>query len=71
VEGNASQDTDESTTYEWSRFGWHANGDCSIPCLKTNYECDSGFLELRRILPPNCISEIVCKAKEVVETFRM
>ncbi|PNY10778.1 lysine-specific demethylase 3B, partial [Trifolium pratense] len=71
VKRNASQAEDESTTREWSRSGWHANGDGSIPCPKTNNECDHGFLELRRILPPNCISELVCKAEELAETFKL
>ncbi|CAJ2630929.1 unnamed protein product [Trifolium pratense] len=71
VRRNASQAEDESTTREWSRSGWHANGDGSIPCPKTNNECDHGFLELRRILSPNCISELVCKAEELAETFKL
>ncbi|WJX21574.1 hypothetical protein P8452_10986 [Trifolium repens] len=71
VKGNASQAQDEPTTRDWSRSGWRANGDGSIPCPKANNECDHGFLELRRILPPNCISELVCKAKELAETFKL
>ncbi|XP_058774973.1 lysine-specific demethylase JMJ29-like [Vicia villosa] len=52
---------------EWSKSGWHADTDGSIPCPKTNSDCDHGFLELRSILQPNCISELVSKAKELVE----
>ncbi|XP_045807703.1 lysine-specific demethylase JMJ25-like isoform X2 [Trifolium pratense] len=71
VEGNTSQDEDESTTREWSRSGWHSKGDGNIPCPKLNNECDHGYLELRRILPPNCISELVCKAEELAKTFKL
>ncbi|XP_024630937.1 lysine-specific demethylase JMJ25 [Medicago truncatula] len=56
---------------EWSRFGWHADSDGSIPCPKADDDCGHGFLELRSILPPNCISELVCKAKELEETVRL
>ncbi|KAI5401755.1 lysine-specific demethylase JMJ26 [Lathyrus oleraceus] len=52
---------------EWSKSGWHTDTDGSIPCPKTNNDCDHGFLELRSILQPNCISELVCKAKKLVE----
>ncbi|CAI8601740.1 unnamed protein product [Vicia faba] len=52
---------------EWSKSGWHADTDGSIPCPKTNNDCDHGFLELRSILQPNCISELVWKARELVE----
>ncbi|CAI8601741.1 unnamed protein product [Vicia faba] len=60
-------DAAEPEKREWSRSRWHANGDGSIPCPKADSECDHGFLELRRILPPNCISEIVCKAEKLAE----
>jgi [histone H3]-dimethyl-L-lysine9 demethylase len=66
-----SHTEDESTTREWSRSGWHANGDGSIPCPKADNECHHGFLELRRILPPNCIYELVCKANKLAETFKL
>ncbi|CAJ2661524.1 unnamed protein product [Trifolium pratense] len=54
---------------EWSRSGWHACRDGSIPCPKSINDCDHGFLEPRSILGPNCISELVCKAKELEETL--
>ncbi|AES62955.2 transcription factor jumonji (JmjC) domain protein [Medicago truncatula] len=54
---------------EWSRSGWHANDDGSIPCPKA--DGDHGFLELRSTLPPNCISELVCKAKELEATITL
>ncbi|CAJ2630944.1 unnamed protein product [Trifolium pratense] len=56
---------------EWSRSGWHAYSDGSIPCPKANNKCNHGFLELRSILGPNCISEVVCKAKELEETLNL
>ncbi|KEH42474.1 putative transcription factor C2H2 family [Medicago truncatula] len=56
---------------EWSRSGWLADSDGSIPCPKADDDCDHGFLELRSILPQNCISELVCKAKEHEETIKL
>ncbi|CAK8574223.1 unnamed protein product [Lathyrus sativus] len=56
---------------EWSRSRWHADSDGSIPCPKADNECDHGFLEMRRILPPNCISELVCKAEELAEKIEL
>ncbi|XP_027189817.1 lysine-specific demethylase JMJ26-like isoform X3 [Cicer arietinum] len=56
---------------EWSKSGWHADCDGNIPCPKANNECGHGFLELRSILPPNCISELVCKARELAETIKL
>jgi lysine-specific demethylase 3 len=71
VKRNASQAQDKPMTRDWSRSRWRTNGDGHIPCLKANNECDHGFLELRRILSPNCISELVCKAKELAEIFKL
>jgi [histone H3]-dimethyl-L-lysine9 demethylase len=71
VKESVSHAEDESTIREWSRSGWHANADGSIPCPKADNECDHGFLELRRILPPNCISELVCKANKLAETIKL
>ncbi|CAJ2630932.1 unnamed protein product [Trifolium pratense] len=56
---------------EWSRSGWHAYSDGSIPCPKANNDCDHGFLELRSIHGPNCISELVRIAKELEETLNL
>ncbi|CAJ2630941.1 unnamed protein product [Trifolium pratense] len=56
---------------EWSRSGWHAYSDGSIPCPKANNDCHHGFLELRSILGPNFISKLVCKAKELEETLNL
>ncbi|KAI5401748.1 hypothetical protein KIW84_066279, partial [Lathyrus oleraceus] len=71
VRGNKPCDAAEPEIREWSRSRWHANGDGSIPCPKADNECDHGFLELRRILPLNCISELVCKAEELAEKFKL
>ncbi|XP_020960672.1 uncharacterized protein LOC107605295 isoform X3 [Arachis ipaensis] len=46
----------------WSRSGWHAKSDGSIPCPKN--KCRNRFLELRSVLGPNFISELVHKAEE-------
>jgi lysine-specific demethylase 3 len=56
---------------EWSRSGWHAYSDGSILCPKANNDCDHGVLELRSILGPNFISDLVCKAKELEETLNL
>jgi len=50
---------------------WLADSDGGIPCPKADVNCGHGFLELRSILPPNCISELVCKAKELEETIKL
>ncbi|CAJ2648222.1 unnamed protein product [Trifolium pratense] len=55
----------------WSQSGWHANSDGSIACPKANNECDHGFLELKSMLPPNCVSELVCKANQLKETIKL
>ncbi|RYR54762.1 hypothetical protein Ahy_A06g030041 isoform B [Arachis hypogaea] len=46
----------------WSRSGWHAKSDGRIPCPKNT--CRNRFLELRSVLGPNFISELVHKAEE-------
>ncbi|KAK2408432.1 lysine-specific demethylase JMJ25 [Trifolium repens] len=56
---------------EWSKSRWYADSEGNIPCPKANNECDHGFLELRSIFQPNCISELVCKAKELAETIKL
>ncbi|WJX79268.1 hypothetical protein P8452_62403 [Trifolium repens] len=56
---------------EWSKSRWHADSDGNIPCPKANNECDHGYLELRSIFQPNCISELVCKAKELAITIKL
>ncbi|XP_058772086.1 lysine-specific demethylase JMJ25-like [Vicia villosa] len=71
VKEKKPRDAAEPEIREWSRSRWHANADGSIPCPKADNECDHGFLELRRILPPNCISELVCKAEKLTETFEL
>jgi lysine-specific demethylase 3 len=58
-------------TRECSRSGWSANGDGSIPCPKGNNECNHGFLELRRLLPPNGISKLLRKAEELAEAYKL
>ncbi|XP_058772085.1 lysine-specific demethylase JMJ25-like [Vicia villosa] len=57
--------------HQWSKSGWHADTDGSIPCPKADNECDHGFLEMRRILPPNCISKLVCKAEKLEEKIEL
>ncbi|XP_027364241.1 lysine-specific demethylase JMJ25-like [Abrus precatorius] len=56
---------------EWSRSGWHAESNGSIPCPKANDECDHGFLELRSILGQDYIAELVCKAEELVQAYKL
>ncbi|CAJ2651335.1 unnamed protein product [Trifolium pratense] len=38
---------------------------------QANNDCDHGFLQLRSILGPNCISELLCKANELEETLNL
>ncbi|CAJ1932431.1 unnamed protein product [Sphenostylis stenocarpa] len=57
--------------HEWSRSGWHAHSNGSIPCPKVSDECDHGFLELRSILGQHFISELVCKGKELVQAYKI
>ena len=56
---------------EWSRSGWHAENDGSIPCPKVNDECCGSFLELRSVLGPNFISELVYKAEELAKEYKL
>ncbi|MED6213932.1 hypothetical protein PIB30_098233, partial [Stylosanthes scabra] len=55
----------------WSRAGWHAESDGSIPCPKVTEECCSRFLELKSILGRNFISELVHKADELAEAYKL
>lgn len=75
VKGNVShadgEPAPEPETHGWSRSGWHAVSDGNIPCPKASSECDHGFLELRSIHPPNLISELVCKAEELAEAYKL
>nr|KYP33131.1 Lysine-specific demethylase 3B [Cajanus cajan] len=56
---------------EWSRSGWHAESDGSIPCPKANSECNHGSLELRSILGQHFISELVGKANELAQAYKL
>ncbi|MED6179815.1 hypothetical protein PIB30_004460 [Stylosanthes scabra] len=55
----------------WSRAGWHAESDGSIPCPKVTEECCSRFLELKSIFGRNFISELVHKADELAEAYKL
>ncbi|MCH80932.1 lysine-specific demethylase 3B, partial [Trifolium medium] len=73
--GKAEEITREKVSHdeirEWSKSRWHADSDGNIPCPKANNGCDHGYLELRIILEPNYISELVCKAKKLAETIKL
>ncbi|CAJ1977653.1 unnamed protein product [Sphenostylis stenocarpa] len=56
---------------EWSRSGWHAECNGSIPCPKVNDECNHGFLELRSVFGQHFITDLVCKANELAQTFKL
>ncbi|KAL5153693.1 Lysine-specific demethylase JMJ25 [Glycine soja] len=71
VKQNASDDDCKPEVREWSRSGWLAQSDGSIPCPKVNDECNHGFLELRSILGQHFVSELVCKAKELVQAYKL
>ncbi|RDX93087.1 Lysine-specific demethylase JMJ25, partial [Mucuna pruriens] len=51
--------------------GWHAESDGSIPCPKVNDECNHGFLELRSILGQHFITDLVCKANELAQAYKL
>ncbi|KAI4328619.1 hypothetical protein L6164_020956 [Bauhinia variegata] len=53
----------------WSRSGWKAASDATIPCPKNNNGCEHSILELRCILSDNLISELVKKAENITETY--
>ncbi|XLT74249.1 hypothetical protein HN873_030675 [Arachis hypogaea] len=55
----------------WSRDGWHAESDGSIPCPKVTEKCCGRFLELRSVFGPNFISELVHKADELAEAYKL
>ncbi|KAE9594039.1 putative transcription factor C2H2 family [Lupinus albus] len=55
----------------WSRSGWHAESDASIPCPKVNDECCHGFLELKSIFGQTFISELVYKAEELAKAYKL
>ncbi|KAK7407503.1 hypothetical protein VNO78_09456 [Psophocarpus tetragonolobus] len=67
VKQNEPNDDAKSEVCEWSRSGWHAESNGSIPCPKVNDECSHGFLELRSIFGQHFISNLVCKAKELAQ----
>ncbi|KAF1891572.1 hypothetical protein Lal_00015172 [Lupinus albus] len=55
----------------WSRSGWHAESDASIPCPKVNDGCCHGFLELKSIFGQTFISELVYKAEELAKAYKL
>ncbi|CAL0300508.1 unnamed protein product [Lupinus luteus] len=55
----------------WSRSGWHAESDGSIPCPKVNDECSHSFLELKSIFGQAFISELVYKAEELAKAYKL
>ncbi|KAK7338974.1 hypothetical protein VNO77_19609 [Canavalia gladiata] len=71
VEQNASNADAKPEVREWSRFWWHAESDGSIPCPKANDECDNGLLELRSILGKKFITELVHKAEELLQAYKL
>ncbi|KAK7280613.1 hypothetical protein RJT34_25678 [Clitoria ternatea] len=68
---NASNADVKPEVREWSRSGWHAESNGSIPCPKVNDGCDHGFLELRSILGQHFITELVHKAKELAQAYTL
>ncbi|KAL2319316.1 hypothetical protein Fmac_028285 [Flemingia macrophylla] len=66
---NASNAYTMPVVCEWSRSGWHAENDGSIPCPKV--KCSHGFLELRSILGQHFISELVRKANELAQAYKL
>jgi len=61
----------EPEIHTWSKSGWHADSDGNIPCPKPEIKCDHGYLELKSVFPPDCISELVCKAKELADSMKL
>ncbi|XP_019427794.1 PREDICTED: lysine-specific demethylase JMJ25-like isoform X2 [Lupinus angustifolius] len=55
----------------WSRSGWHAESDASIPCPKVNDVCCHSFLELKSIFGQAFISELVYKAEELAKSYKV
>ncbi|XP_027935820.1 lysine-specific demethylase JMJ25-like isoform X2 [Vigna unguiculata] len=55
---------------EWSRAGWHAESNGSIPCPKASDKCCHGFLELRSVLGQHFITDLLCKANGLAQTFK-
>jgi len=56
---------------EWSRSGWHAESNGSIPCPKVSDECNHDFLELRSVLGQHFITDLLCKANELAQTYEL
>ncbi|WVY97166.1 hypothetical protein V8G54_029317 [Vigna mungo] len=67
VNQTESNDATEPLIREWSRAGWHAESNGSIPCPK---ECNHGFLELRSVLGQHFITDLLRKASGLAETFK-
>ncbi|ESW14774.1 hypothetical protein PHAVU_007G016300 [Phaseolus vulgaris] len=71
VNQTESNDVAKPVVREWSRSGWHAESNGSIPCPKVSDECNHGFLELRSVLGQNFISDLLCKANELAQTYEL
>ncbi|KAG4394810.1 hypothetical protein GLYMA_20G104900v4 [Glycine max] len=71
VEQNEPNAVAETVVREWSRSGWHAESNGSIPCPKVNDECNHGFLELRSILGQHFITDLVHKANELAQAYKL
>ncbi|KAI3837423.1 hypothetical protein MKW92_002570 [Papaver armeniacum] len=52
--------------------GWQMGSNGSIPCLSKEVDaCESGYLELKHILPENWVSELKQKAEELAEKYKL
>ncbi|KAL2323941.1 hypothetical protein Fmac_022999 [Flemingia macrophylla] len=71
VKRNASSADATPVVREWSRSGWHAENDGRIRCPKVNDECNHDFLELRSILGQHFIPELVRKANELAQEYKV
>ncbi|TKY63213.1 Lysine-specific demethylase JMJ25 [Spatholobus suberectus] len=71
VKQNAANADAKPEVCEWSRSGWHAESNGSIPCPKVNDECNHGFLELRTILGKHFITELVHKANKLAQAYKL
>ncbi|TKY50713.1 Lysine-specific demethylase JMJ25 [Spatholobus suberectus] len=71
VKQNASHVVTKPVVRDWSRSGWRAASNGSIPCPKVNDECNHGFLELRSILGQHFITELVRKANKLAQAYKL
>ncbi|QCE08699.1 hypothetical protein DEO72_LG9g3728 [Vigna unguiculata] len=71
VNQTESNDGAEPVVRKWSRSGWHAESNGRIPCPKVGDECNHGFLELRSVLGQHFITDLLCKANALAQTFEL